>query len=87
MGGWYTDDTQSIIVSDNRENLLETAAIEANSAINFFNSNGLVNNADKAAVLYNSNGISWTSNNLLALDTISYRILRRFSLSHLKYTQ
>ena len=50
--------TQSIIVSDNRENLLETAAIEANSVINFFNSNGLVNNADKAAVLYNSKGKS-----------------------------
>ena len=28
--------------------------IEANSVISFFNSNGLVNNADKAAVLYNS---------------------------------
>ena len=54
----FADDTQSIIVSDNRENLLETAAIEANSVINFFNSNGLVNNADKAAVLYNSKGKS-----------------------------
>ena len=52
----FADDTQSIIVSDNRENLLETAAIEANSVIGFFNSNGLVNNADKAAVLYNSKG-------------------------------
>ena len=28
-------------------------AIEANSVINFFDSNGLVNNADKTAVLYN----------------------------------
>ena len=52
----FADDTQSIIVSDNRENLIETAAIKANSVINFFNSNGLVNNADKAAVLYNSKG-------------------------------
>ena len=50
----FADDTQSIIVSDNRENLLETAAMEANSVISYFNSNGLVNNADKAAVLYNS---------------------------------
>ena len=47
-----------IEVSDNRKNLLETAAIEANSVINFFNSNGLVNNADKAAVLYNCKGKS-----------------------------
>jgi hypothetical protein len=29
-------------------------SIEANSVIRFFNSNGLVNKADKAAVLYNS---------------------------------
>ena len=54
----FADDTQSIIVSDDRKNLLETAAIEANSVISFFNSNGLVNNADKAAVLYNSKGKS-----------------------------
>jgi retron-type reverse transcriptase len=32
----FADDTQSIIVSDNRKNLLETATIEANSAIDFF---------------------------------------------------
>ena len=38
--------------------LLETAAIEASSVINFFDSNGLVNNADKAAVLYNCKGKS-----------------------------
>ena len=52
----FADDTQSIIVSDNRKNLLETASIEANNVINFFRSNGLVNNADKAAVLYNGRG-------------------------------
>ena len=52
----FADDTQSIIVSDNRKNLLETASIEANNVINFFRSNGLVNNADKAAVLYNGKG-------------------------------
>ena len=54
----FADDTQSIIVSDNRESLLETAASEANSVMSFFNSNGLINNADKAAVLYNSKGKS-----------------------------
>ena len=44
----FADDTQSIIVSDNRKNLLETASSEANKVINFFRNNGLVNNADKA---------------------------------------
>ena len=54
----FADDTQSIVVRDNRKNLLETAASEANNVINFFKSNGLVNNADKAAVLYNGKGKS-----------------------------
>ena len=54
----FADDTQSIIISDNRKNLLETASSEANDVINFFRSNGLVNNADKAAVLYNGKGKS-----------------------------
>ena len=47
----FADNTQSIIVSDNRKNLLETASIEANSVIYFLIvCNDLVNNADKAAV-------------------------------------
>jgi hypothetical protein len=54
----FADDTQSIIVSDNRKNLLETASSEANKVIDFFRNNGLVNNADKAAVLYNGKGKS-----------------------------
>ena len=52
----FADEMQSIIVSDNRKNLLRTASIEANSVIGFCNSNGLVINADKAVVLYNSKG-------------------------------
>jgi hypothetical protein len=54
----FADDTQSIIISDNRDDLLETAKIEVKSVMNFFSSNGLVNNADKAAVLYNCKGKS-----------------------------
>ena len=54
----FADDTQSIIVRENRKNLLETATSEANCVIDFFRSNGLVNNADKAAVLYNGKGKS-----------------------------
>ena len=47
----FAEDTQSIIVCDNWKNLLETTSIEANRVVNFFSSNGFVNNADKAAVL------------------------------------
>ena len=54
----FADNTQSTINSDNRKNLLETTSIEANRVVNFFSSNGLVNNADKAAVLYNCKGKS-----------------------------
>ena len=52
----FENDTQSILFSDNRKKLLETGSFEANSVIYCFSSNGLVNNADKAAVLYNSKG-------------------------------
>ena len=52
----FADDTQSIILSENQKNLLEITRKEANSVINFFECNNLVNNAEKAAVLYNSGG-------------------------------
>ena len=49
----FADDTQSIIVRESKENLLETILKEADSVIEFFANNNLVNNAEKAAVLYN----------------------------------
>ena len=52
----FADDTQSIIVHENKERLLEITTKEANSVIKFFGSNNLVNNADKAAVLCNCKG-------------------------------
>ena len=52
----FADDTQSIIIANSKENLLDLTTIEANSVITFFRSNNLVNNADKAAILYNSKG-------------------------------
>ena len=52
----FADDTQSIIVSESRHNLLEITSKEANSVVNFFGSNNLVNNTEKAAVLFNSRG-------------------------------
>ena len=39
-----------------RLDLLKITSKEANSVVNFFGSNNLVNNAEKAAVLYNSRG-------------------------------
>ena len=54
----FADDTQSIIISDNTEKVLEIATKEANSVVSFFGSNNLVNNTDKAALLYNSKGKS-----------------------------
>ena len=52
----FADDTQSIIISGSKVNLLEITTREANNVIRFFGSNNLVNNAEKAVVLHNSNG-------------------------------
>ena len=52
----FADDTQSIIISDSLEKALEITSKEANNIISFFGLNNLVNNPDKAAVLYNSKG-------------------------------
>ena len=52
----FADDTQSIIISDNIEEAIEITQKEANNIVEFFESNNLVNNADKAAILYNSKG-------------------------------
>ena len=50
------DDTQSVIIEDKKVEAVETAKREANNVIDFFENNNLVNNADKAAILYNSGG-------------------------------
>ena len=52
----FADDTQSIIIKDTLNQALETTKREADNIISFFSSNNLVNNANKAAVLYNSKG-------------------------------
>ena len=44
------------MVGDTVEETLETTKKEANSVISFFECNNLVNNANKAAILYNSKG-------------------------------
>ena len=52
----FADDTQSIIVGDNLEEVINITKNEANNVIDFFGSNNLVNNANKAALLCNSKG-------------------------------
>ena len=52
----FADDTQSIIIKDNKEDALETVRVESKKIIDFFASNNFVNNANKAALIYNSKG-------------------------------
>ena len=52
----FADDTQSVIIKDGKDEAVDTAKREANSVIEFFENNNFVNNADKAAILYNSGG-------------------------------
>ena len=46
----------------------ETASREANNVTGFFGCNGLVNNADKAAVLYNGKGKS----EVITVENVGY---------------
>ena len=50
------DDTQSVIIGDEKTEAIETVKKEANSVIDFFENNNFVNNSNKAAILYNSGG-------------------------------
>ena len=52
----FADDTQSCIIADTPEEMEKITREESKAVISFFNSNNLVNNADKAALLYNSKG-------------------------------
>ena len=52
----FADDTQSCIIADTREELEEITRQESKAVLDFFSSINLVNNADKAALLYNSKG-------------------------------
>ena len=51
------DDTQSWVIANSEEECKRITKEEANKVINFFSANYLVNNADKAALLYNSNRV------------------------------
>ena len=52
----FADDTQSIIIRNEKEDALESTKNESKNMIDFFSSNNFVNNANKAALIYNSGG-------------------------------
>ena len=52
----FADDTQSCIIADTQEELEEIVKEESRAVLNFFNGINLVNNPDKAALLYNAKG-------------------------------
>ena len=52
----FADDTQSVVIAESQEKVVETTQQESGGVLNFFKGVGLVNNPDKAALLYNSNG-------------------------------
>ena len=56
----FADDTQSVIISDDEENLKILAKKEAQAVVDHFSANNLVNNANKAALLYNNKGTAET---------------------------
>ena len=52
----FADDTQSLCVAEDLETVMEKIIQETNNVIKYFNMNDLVNNSDKAAILYNTKG-------------------------------
>ena len=52
----YADDTQSIIIANSKRDMLDIVQAESAKVINFFGGVNLVNNPDKACIIYNSNG-------------------------------
>ena len=52
----FADDTQSCVIADNKNELLEIVQKESDQVLDFFRGNNLVNNPDKASIIYNSKG-------------------------------
>ena len=52
----FADDTQSIVVSDTKEEMIDVVKRESQEIIKFFQGNNLVNNPDKLALIHNSKG-------------------------------
>ena len=63
----FADDTQSIVIGDTKEIVEKTVKEESEAVMAFFKSINLVNNADKAALIYNSGrkgAVDVTMNNI-----------------------
>ena len=52
----FTNDTQSIIIQDTESEAINITKSEADSVIEFFGGVSLVNNPDKACLIFNSQG-------------------------------
>ena len=52
----FADDTQSVVIKEDKESLMATAKHESKAVVEHFSVNNLVNNADKAALLFNNKG-------------------------------
>ena len=52
----FADDTQSIMIKNNEDDAIETTRHESRKIVDFFSCNNFVNNANKAALIYNSKG-------------------------------
>ena len=52
----FADDTQSVLIADSEEELRRKALRESEAVVSHFSANNLVNNPDKAALLYNKKG-------------------------------
>ena len=52
----FADDTQSVLIADSEEELRRKALKESEAVVSHFSANNLVNNPDKAALLYNKKG-------------------------------
>ena len=52
----FADDTQSIIIANNKDELEEVTRQESDAVLDFFSGVNLINNADKACLLHNSRG-------------------------------
>ena len=67
----FADDTQSSLMKGTEEELRKAAKEESAAVVSHFGANNLVNNADKAALLYNNKGKGDTITMEIAGETIT----------------
>ena len=67
----FADDTQSSLMKNSEEELRKAAKEESEAVVSHFGANNLVNNADKAALLYNKSGKGDTISMEIAGETIT----------------